>query len=250
MPIADQDVVILAGGLGTRLRPVLPNQQKVLAPVAGEPFITRLFSLLARHGARRCVLALGHRAEDVLPLLEPWSQRYGMEFIPSIENSPLGTGGALRQALAHCHGTNVLALNGDSYVFADLSQLRQAHDQHQAKATLCAVQVDDVGRYGQLEWNEATGQITAFREKSAAHAGTPGWINAGIYMLARDLIETIPEQTASSLEKETLAPCIGNSLYAFPCYGPFIDIGLPETYQASADFFSDLAKSDTFSQRP
>lgn len=250
MSIADLDVVILAGGLGTRLRPVLPNQQKVLAPVAGEPFITRLFALLARHGARRCILALGHRAEDVLPLLTSWRQKYGIEFIPSIEPSPLGTGGALRQALSHCRGDRVLALNGDSFVLADLSKLRLAHGQRQAKATLCTVQVDDVGRYGQLEWNEYSGQVTAFREKSAAHAGKPGWINAGIYMLARDLIETIPEGTVASLEKETLTPSIGNGLFAFPCSGPFIDIGLPETYRASADFFSDLPESDFFSPKP
>lgn len=242
MAIADRDIVILAGGLGTRLRPVLPDRQKVMAPVAGEPFITRLFGLLARHGARRCILALGHRAEDVLPLLRPWSERYGLEFVPSIEDSPLGTGGALRLALEHCRGGTLLALNGDSYVAADLTGMDQAHGNYRAKATLCAVRVGDVGRYGQLEWNESTGQVTAFREKSVAHAGIPGWINAGIYLLARELVEAIPEKTVASLEKEVLAANIGNQLYAYPSPGPFIDIGLPETYRSCADFFSTLAE--------
>ncbi|HEX8962654.1 MAG TPA: sugar phosphate nucleotidyltransferase [Rhodocyclaceae bacterium] len=240
MAIADLDAIILAGGLGTRLRPVLPDRQKVFAPVAGEPFITRLFALLQTHGIRRCILALGHRSEDALPYLGPWSRRYGVELVPSVEPGPLGTGGALRLALSHCHSDRLLALNGDSYVAADLQGLDDAHARYRARATLCTVRVDDVGRYGQLDWSEETGRINAFREKSAAHAGMAGWINAGIYLLDRGLIEGIPEHAAASLEKDVLAASIGQGLYAYPCDGAFIDIGLPETYRASADFFTRL----------
>lgn len=250
MSLAEHDVVILAGGLGTRLRSVLPDRQKVLAPVAGDPFVTRLFALLARHGARRCVLALGHRAEDALPLLPVWRERFGLEIVPSIEDRPLGTGGALRLALDQCRGDTVLAMNGDSYVDADLSGLAQAHARHGGAATLCAARVPDVGRYGQIDWDEASGRILAFREKSAAHAGQPGWINAGIYLLARRLIEAIAPGCAASLEKDVLAARLAEGIHAYPCPGAFIDIGLPETYGASAEFFSQLAERDSPEPKP
>lgn len=250
MAIAERDVVILAGGLGTRLRPVLPDRQKVLAPVAGEPFITRLFALLASHGIRRCILALGHRADDALPHLAPWGQRYGLEIVPSVEETALGTGGALRLALRQCRSDTLLALNGDSYAAADLDGLDCAHDAYRAKATLCAVQVGDVGRYGQLEWDKTSGRVGAFREKSASHAGQAGWINAGIYLLARELIAALPENAAASLEKDVLAASIDRGVYAYPCSAAFIDIGLPETYEASADFFSKLDARNPSEQTP
>lgn len=250
MSIAERDIVILAGGLGTRLRPILPDRQKVLAPVRGEPFVTRLLALIARHGARRCILALGHRADDALPLLAVWSERFGLDIVPSIEDRPLGTGGALRLALAHCRGDTLLAMNGDSYVEADLAGLDQAHARYRAQATLCAVRVGDVGRYGQLDWDEASGRISAFREKSAAHAGLPGWINAGIYLLARRQIEVIPPDAHASLEKDVLAAGLSQGVYAYPCIGAFIDIGLPETYRASADFFSQLGANAPCKPKP
>lgn len=239
MPNHDIDVIILAGGLGTRLRPVLPDTQKVFAPVTGEPFVFKLLTQLKRDGFTRVTLALGHRAEDALPHLPAWSEDFGITIAASIESTPLGTGGAARLACLTATSDTMLVLNGDSYVDADLAALCRAHATCSARATLCTVYVEDIGRFGWVRWDPSTHEVIAFEEKSAAQAGQPGWINAGIYLLRRaDLLQCLPANTASSLERDLLPRLVGGHLHAFPVRAPFIDIGLPETYRASTAFFS------------
>jgi len=240
----DCDVVILAGGLGTRLRPVLPDCQKVLAPVGDEPFVFHLFRLLAVHGITRAILALGHRAEDALACLPDWRTRFGIDFAASIETAPLGTGGAVRHALAHCRREHILVMNGDSWVGIDLNRMLQRHAATDAVATLATVHVDDVGRYGSLDWSEDSGRVAGFAEKSLVTAGQPGWINAGIYAFERKSIESLPPVRAGetlSLERDVLPHLAGKGLFAFAADGPFIDIGLPETYGRSEAFFAGIA---------
>jgi D-glycero-alpha-D-manno-heptose 1-phosphate guanylyltransferase len=239
----DCDVVILAGGLGTRLRSVLPDCQKVLAPVGDEPFVFHLFRLLAVHGIARAVLALGHRAEDVQACLPDWRTRFGIDFSASIEATPLGTGGAVRHALAHCQRQQILVMNGDSWVGVDLDRMLARHTETAALATLATVHVDDAGRYGSLDWSEDSGRVAGFAEKSSASAGQPDWINAGIYALQRSCIESLPPVSAGqslSLERDLLPHLAGKGLFAFAADGPFIDIGLPETYNRSQAFFAGI----------
>ena len=238
MTLRDIDAIILAGGLGTRLRPVLPDAQKVFAPVAGEPFVFKLLALLQRHGIRRVTLALGHRAEDAVPYLPDWSKRFGMAIAASIEPAPLGTGGAARLACRLQDTETLLVLNGDSFVDADLTAMYDAHVAAAAQATLCVVHVEDMARFGWVRWDTASRKVLAFEEKSAAHAGHPGWINAGLYLLRRADLMQLPDSTASSLERDLLPRLAGEALQAFPVTAPFIDIGLPETYRASAAFFA------------
>lgn len=239
--IKDCDIVVLAGGLGTRLRSVLPDRQKVLAPVGGAPFIFHLFRLLAACGADRAILALGHRADDALDCLTAWQEQFGICFEASVEDRPLGTGGAVLQALASCRKRRLLVMNGDSWVGIDLEQMLARHIATGATATVATVHVDDVGRYGSLDWSDESGHITGFREKDVATAGRSGWINAGIYLIERDRLEIIPGLPAGetlSLERNILPPLAGNGLFAYPTTGPFIDIGLPETYGRSEAFFA------------
>jgi NDP-sugar pyrophosphorylase family protein len=247
----DCDVVILAGGLGTRLRPVLPDCQKVLAPVGDEPFVFHLFRLLAAHGITRAILALGHRAEDALARIPDWRARFGIDFAASIESAPLGTGGAVRHALAHCRQQRLLVMNGDSWVGIDLDRMLARHAETAAVATLATVRVDDAGRYGSLDWSEETGRVASFVEKASLAAGRPGWINAGIYALERGMVDALPPLAAGeslSLERDVLPRLAGNGLFAFPAEGPFIDIGLPETYGRSQAFFARVA--DPHSPKP
>lgn len=231
------DVIILAGGFGSRLRPVLPDTQKVLAPVGGHPFIFRIFDLLARQNIRRIVLALGYRAADAIPCLADWESNFSLEIIPSIEESPLGTAGAVRHALSYCQEEKLLVFNGDSWVNVDILKLLETHERCAGDATLTVVHSNDVGRYGTLTWSPQTYCVNKFIEKSPRHAGQPGWINAGVYALQHDLLANLPALTPMSLENDVLPALSNGRLFANPVAGPFIDIGLPESYSQSEDFF-------------
>ena len=240
----DCDVVILAGGLGTRLQSVLPDCQKVLAPVGDDPFVFHLFRLLTAFGVARIILALGHRAEDAIARLPEWTHRFNIEFVASVEPAPLGTGGAIVHALPHCSQERLLVLNGDSWVGVDLDHLAARHQACQATATLTVVRVDDAGRYGSVDWKAESGRVSGFREKSPDAAGRPGWINAGVYLLQRSLLAGHPPVRAEhplSLERDVLPSLAGQGLHACPADGAFIDIGLPETYGRSEAFFARLA---------
>jgi NDP-sugar pyrophosphorylase family protein len=212
------DTVILAGGRGTRLGGPVP---KPLMPVAGRPFLDHL---LARVGGR-VILALGHGAD----LFAAYADRA----VLSIESEPLGTGGALRLALAHIRTEDVLVLNGDTFVDTDLASLVNVHRSRGDAITLLAVTVDDAARYGRVD-TSAAGDVLRFVEKGASG---PGAVNAGVYVFRRDAIESIDAGRAVSLEREVLPSWIGRGLRAAvrPCR--FIDIGTPEAYGAAENFF-------------
>jgi NDP-sugar pyrophosphorylase family protein len=176
--LQDITALILAGGLGTRLRSVVADRPKVLVPVHGRPFLAFLLDQLAAAGLRHAVLCTGFRAELVR---EELGLRWGpLELEYSAEESPLGTGGALRRALPLARSEVVLALNGDSYCDADLPGFFAAHDTSRSAGTLLLTEVADTSRYGRVECNR-DGRVLAFSEKQSA--GGRGWINAGVYLL-------------------------------------------------------------------
>jgi NDP-sugar pyrophosphorylase family protein len=158
------------------------------------------------------------------------------------ENTPLGTGGALRLALPLLDSDPVLVLNGDSYCHADFSAFFRFHATH--AASLLLTQVPDVARFGQV-LTDAAGLITQFTEKSPSLSAAPpvaGWINAGIYLLARSFIAAIPPARAVSLETEIFPAAIAHALHGFRAAAPFIDIGTPASYAAAEYFFATLPK--------
>ncbi len=238
-PLDGLDTIVLAGGLGTRLRAAVADRPKVLAPVLGRPFLDRLLDWLEARGARRVILALGHMADQVTAHVAA-HPRPGVDVLASVEPAPLGTGGALRHALPLLRGSPVLVLNGDSFVAADLAALRDLHERRRARATLTLTRVADAGRYGSVE-EDATGAITAFREKMP-DAG-PGLINAGVYLLEREVIAAIPAGRPVSLEREVFAGLCGRGLYGSVQDAPFIDIGTPESFAAAGGFFAALDRS-------
>jgi mannose-1-phosphate guanylyltransferase len=167
-PLADLDVAVLAGGLGTRLAGAVPGLPKILAPVAGRPFAEHLLDWLAREGARRIVFLLGHRADAVRAHLAA-HPRAGLVFEALVEPSPLGTGGALAFARARLGTDPVLTVNGDTFVDSDLSPLRTAHETARAAAAMLCVRVPDAGRYGRIEI--ADGRVAKFAEKDPSFRG-------------------------------------------------------------------------------
>lgn len=228
-----RSAAILAGGLGTRLRSVVADRPKVLAPVGGRPFLTRLLDQLARSAVRKVVLLTGHRAEQVRAA---FGEGYGgLELVYSDEPQPLGTGGALRHALAQLDGPTLLLLNGDSYCDIDLDEFQQFHQEQRAGVSLALVRVADASRYGRVEC-DAEGRVVRFEEKRPG--ATPGWINAGVYLIERRLLEDVPSGRPLSLERDLLPPWTAQGIVrGFRCPGRFLDIGTPESYAAAEEFF-------------
>lgn len=224
---------ILAGGLGTRLRSVVSDRPKVMATVAGRPFITHLLDELAGSAVKRVVLCTGYMAVMIREVLGDSFR--GMELAYSEEDTPLGTGGALRHASRHFSGDRLLVLNGDSYCQCDLDGFIAGHAASGATAGMVLVHVDDVSRFGAILINK-TSRVESFVEKGDLSG--PGWINAGIYLLPVRLIQQSAPGRQISLEREVFPALIADGLYGYPCTGAFIDIGIPAEYQRAQSLFS------------
>jgi len=231
-PLAHLDVLVLAGGLGTRMRAVLGDTPKLLAPVAGRPFLDYLLDRLVRFGARRIVLALGHGADRVLDHLAR-TRRPGLALESVVEPRPLGTAGAVRFARERLASDPVLVVNGDSIVDADLAALAARHAESGAEGTLLCTEVDDAGRYGRVEI-DADGRLAGFIEKDPRHSGS-ALISAGVYLLSGRLLDEIAGGTAVSLERDVFARLPAGSLAALAGRYAFVDIGTPESLAAAAE---------------
>ena len=221
------DVLILAGGRGTRLQSLPGDVPKPLRPVNGRPFISYLLDQVRAAGMNRIVLSLGYKPEAFDDLV----RQEGLEI--SVESTPLGTGGALRAALPLLRTDAALVLNGDSFADVDLRLIAALHRRRKARATMLLAEVDDASRYGRVEIDE-TCAVLRFSEKGEAGAGL---INAGVYVLQRAVVEAIPPDRAVSLERETFPSLIGTRFFGEPGAFPFLDIGTPESYAACAEFF-------------
>ncbi|HHI79265.1 MAG TPA: hypothetical protein ENK02_04750 [Planctomycetes bacterium] len=225
--------MILAGGFGTRLQPALQGLPKCLAPVAGRPFLSYLLDRLAEAGCKRVVLCTGYLASQVE---QAFGDSYsGMTLQYSVEDGPLGTAGAARNALPLMEGEEFLLLNGDSFCpWEALPFLGNPLDT--ALASLLLVEVDDVRRFGTVSLQE-DGRILHFFEKGVK--GGAGLINAGVYRIHRDLLLRVPRGENLSLENQVF-PSLARAgrLTGQVQYLPFIDIGTPESYAQAESFFS------------
>lgn len=221
-----QEAIILAGGLGTRLRSVVSELPKCMAPVAGKPFLHFVIEQLKRQGITRFIFSLGYKHERI----EDWlNEQYPMlNFHCSIEEEPLGTGGAVKLACSHATGKNVLILNGDTFFNIDLELLSVFHETRDADCTLSLKPMQDFDRYGVVEIS-SDHSITSFREKSHYEEG---FINGGIYVLKREkfLQEDLPQKF--SFEKDYLEQFFTRrKMVGLVQDEYFIDIGIPEDYE-------------------
>lgn len=238
-PLRDINAVVLAGGLGTRLRSVVSDRAKVVAEIHGRPFLHYLFDQLAAAGIRHIVLCTGYMAEKVRAQIGDYYGNIGLTY--SAETEPLGTGGALRLARPLLSSDPVLVMNGDSFCDVDLLQFAKDHFENRAAASLALAKVSDISRFGAVDLN-LDGAVSSFEEKGSRVGA--GLINAGIYLLSREIIASIPDGTAVSLERDVFPGLIGNGLHGFVSCGKFIDIGVPADYHAAAKFFSNPDNSE------
>lgn len=224
--------IILAGGLGTRLRSVVQDVPKPLAPVNGHPFIHHLLQRLPMNRLERIVLSVGYQHQKIQAYLG--SEFKGVELAYAIEEEPLGTGGGIKMAMGLCTSDMVLILNGDSFVELDLDAMLAQHREQGSELTIAVHRMKDPFRYGCVDF-DANNRITAFLEKDP-HRGE-GYINAGVYLMNRSLLAQMPGDRFS-FETDFLEKGLDRiRCHAFETQGTFIDIGIPEDYERAQHLF-------------
>lgn len=223
MQTADE-AIILAGGFGTRLRSVVQDVPKPMAPVAGRPFLAFILDLLAAQGVRRAVLATGYKGHCIV---EGFGAHWnGLELAYSHEESPLGTGGALAQAAQLVNGDSFFVLNGDTYLRLDFAAFDASVRASGARLGMALARVPDVGRYGAVLLD--SDRVVGFQEKGRLGAG---FINAGTYLVRRELLQPFAGLGQFSFETEVLRPTVAaEPVQGYTATAGFIDIGVPEDY--------------------
>ena len=217
---------MLAGGFGTRLRSVVSQVPKPMAPVAGRPFLDYLLGRLDRQGFDHIVLATGYKHQVVS---EYFGDAYGKAALSyAVEHTPLGTGGAIVNALQQCDSDWVTVLNGDTLFDIDHKLFIRQAEVSGCRLALSARQVPDAGRYGAVVV-DAQGRVVRFEEKSADREAVAGLINGGIYRLHRSVFDGKRVGEAFSFERDILQP-LAVPVFAMPTDAYFIDIGIPSDY--------------------
>lgn len=235
--LAGTPVLVLAGGLGTRLRATYQQGPKVMAPIDGRPFLAYVLGGLHQAGFRFVVLCVGYRYQDIQTWLGD-GQRVGLDVRYSIEDQPLGTGGAVLQAATRfAPAGRFFVLNGDSLLHLDFQAMQETHVQLNALATIALATVPDVSRYGVVELDDDE-RVREFCEKSANHS--PGYINGGTYLFESEVLNLIPQGRAVSLEHEVLPHLVSRGLRAFKSRGYFVDIGVPEDFLKAQTELAEL----------
>lgn len=230
----DVTAIILAGGQGTRLRSVVADRPKVLASVAGRPFLTYLLDQIGRIGIRRVVLSTGHLAEQFADAIG--GEYHGIAIEYAQETEPLGTGGAIKFAGQFVDSPHALVMNGDSYFDADLAGYLHWHQAGGQDASLLLVEVPDASRFGTVRLQADGVRVSAFLEKQPVPM--PGHINAGVYLLRREMIGEIPDGLCS-IERDVFPRWLERfDVRGWVTDGEFIDIGIPEEYRRSHDFMA------------
>lgn len=226
-----KEAIILAGGLGTRLRSAVPDLPKCMAPVAGHPFLYYVINYLRMQGISRIIFSLGYMHEVILNWLQTEFPTLNYDYV--IEKEPLGTGGAILFSLQKVTVDNVFITNGDTLFKFDAQKLWNEHIQKESECSIALNPMQDFDRYGVVEIDE-NNTITRFKEKQLHHKGL---INAGVYLIHKSSFIEKKLGQKFSFEKNYLEPFVSEKkIYGFPQDGYFIDIGVPDDYnQAQLD---------------
>jgi mannose-1-phosphate guanylyltransferase len=244
-------IVILAGGLGSRLKSVLPEVPKGLAPIVDRPFLEIQIQSIRDQGATRFILCLGHYARQIQSYLGT-GQALGVHIEYSLEDEGhlLGTAGALKRA-ERFFSPRALVMNGDTYFNIAYRQLIERHNDARSKygalATIALARVSHHDRYGTVEVNSAQKRVIAFREKNAAITDADAWVSAGVYLIERELLDYIPPDRDCSLERVVFPELLasGAPLFAETFSDHFFDIGTPEAWNEFTRYYSSLSKAGT-----
>ena len=220
------EAIILAGGLGTRLRDVIKDTPKCLAEINGNPFLFYVINNLQYNNVSRFIFSLGYLSQDVVYFLE--SNFKDLNYTCVIEDEPLGTGGAIKLALKESTEEIVIITNADTYFNFNLNDLIKFHIQKKAIVSICLVEMQNYDRYGTVLLNNDE-IVIDFVEKKFTEKGT---INAGFYCINKShFLNKTLSMFNFSFEKDYIEnEIVGNKIYGLLFSGTFIDIGIPEDY--------------------
>jgi D-glycero-alpha-D-manno-heptose 1-phosphate guanylyltransferase len=231
------EAIVLAGGLGTRLRSAVPHLPKCMAPVAGRPFVSHVIDYYREQGIERFIFSLGYLHGKIEEYLDAHYKNLSKKYV--VEAEPLGTGGAIRLACEEASTENILVLNGDTIFKINLEELARAHHQYKAQCTLCLKPMQNFDRYGVVELNEDS-SVKSFLEKKYYENGN---INGGVYALNRTEFAQKNFPAKFSFEKDYLEKEFQNrKLYGLVQDAYFIDIGIPEDFEKAQVELAGIGK--------
>lgn len=223
-------VIILAGGLGTRLRSVVSDVPKPLAPIQGTPYLAYMLNALYAKGLREFILSVGYKSAHFEQFIASQKSRLpDLSLDLVVESEPLGTGGAMQFCFNTHRDNRYLIFNGDSYCDFPMADLLAAANQH--NMAMVVAKVDNISRYGEVSLRE-DGCVHAFHEKQPETR--PGWINAGVYCLPGDIFADYHGPDSFSFEQAIMPGLLAQGVATVAAAGPFIDMGIPEDYQRLA----------------
>lgn len=220
-----KEAIVLAGGLGTRLKGILPDVPKCMAPVQGKPFLAYVLDYLVNQGTNKVILSVGYLNDHIINYFGDIYQSLLIEY--SVEEEPLGTGGAIKSAINYCSQDQVFVINGDTYFLPDFEAVEKQHIQSKADITIAVKYLTETGRYGLVKINKDN-RITAFMEKETLSCG--GWINGGIYLINKEVFDDFREKKFSLENDVFKVSCSQFNIQAFKTDAFFLDMGIPEDY--------------------
>jgi len=225
--IKDIDTVILVGGLGYRLKKVLKDIPKCLAPINGTPFIDIILDNCIDQGLQRFIFCVGYLKEKIMDHL---TNRKDCEIIYSTEKTSLGTCGAIKNAESYIRSKQSIILNGDTFVDINYQKLIDWHNHTRSEITLVISKINDTSRYGLVNFDQ-NNKIKSFVEKK--EGAKSGWINSGVYIINNKVLDSLTQGEYYSLEKDLFPNYINKNFFAYKNDGFLIDIGTPESYLES-----------------
>ena len=229
-----KEVIILAGGLGTRLKEVIKELPKCLAPIGEKTFLYFCLENLKKQGFEKFIFALGYQSEKVINYIE--SQNFGIDYKFSVEEEQLGTGGCIKKAFTQCKSEDVLVVNGDTFFYFDINSFFKFHILQESIFSIALTQVNNNERYGSVEIDK-NAEVIAFKEKNNSNNSN---INTGFYFVNKKFnFNNFPDKF--SIEKDFFEDKNRNiKIYAKVFNGDFLDIGTPDDYSKSEAFVNKL----------
>lgn len=223
--LKDIDVIILCGGLGTRLRLAVSDRPKALAEINDKTFLDILIDDLLKHGFKNIILCVGYLKEQII---EHFNYEKDYNILFSDESTPLGTGGALKNAKSLIKSNTIMVMNGDSICNIDFKGFYDIHINKKAVLSMVLTRSQDGGDYGNVALDEFQ-KITSFKEK--VDTKRECLINAGVYMMQKEIFSYMPDETNFSLEYDLFPKLITNKCYGYIIENELLDIGTPERYK-------------------
>lgn len=231
-------ILILAGGLGTRLKDIVSDRPKPMALVNDIPFLQYIINNLKRQNLCDIILAVGYMHDKIKDYFND-GKDFGVSIQYAIEDRLLGTGGAIKNAENLYKGNQIMVLNADTYFNINYAEMIKFHNDKNAKLTIALTKTNDAQRYGKVELDDSK-KVISFSEKS--NVPTSNYVNGGIYIMNHEAISLIEPHKNASFEKEVIPKILKKyDIYGFESNGYFIDIGIPDDYKK---FCSDVLRSD------